>query len=121
MLTMDGKGWEPMPDIREDFAILLHIPSNQPDLAAAITIDKWFGGESLVASIETRQRRKRAEKEVPKHAVPVPSKEAIRYAEARTALSQIETQADGQKVYETYQDVWDDDLNEFGGTVAELV
>jgi hypothetical protein len=121
MLTMDGKGWEPMPDIREDFAILLHIPSNQPDLAAAITIDKWFGGESLVASIETRQRRKNAEKLVPQHAVPVPSKAAIRYAEARTALSQIETQADGQKVYETYSDVWDDELNEFGGTVAELV
>ena len=121
MLTMDGKGWEPMPDIREDFAILLHIPSNQPDLAAAITIDKWFGGESLVASIDTRQRRKNAPKLVPQHAVPVPSKAAIRYAEARTALSQIETPADGQRVYETYSDVWDDELNEFGGTVAELV
>ena len=40
---------------------------------------------------------------------------------ARTALSQIETPADGQKVYETYQDVWDSELDEFGGAVAGLV
>ena len=121
MLTIDGKGWEDMPPIRDDFAILLHIPSNEPDRAAAITIDKWWGGEALVQSIEVRQRRKSAEKSVPRHTVPVPTKEAIRYATARTALSQIETPADGQKVYETYQDVWDSELDEFGGAVAGLV
>lgn len=121
MLTLDGKGWEPMPDIRDDFAILLHVPSNQPAQAAAITIDKWWGGEVLVESLAAKRRRKEAEKTVPRHAVPVPSREAIRYAEARLALSAIDSAEDGQAVYETFSDVWDDELNEFGGVVAELL
>ena len=71
MLTIDGKGWEPMPEIRDDFAILLHVPSNQPERAAAITIDMTWGAETMVTSLETRRRRKEAEKLVPQHAVPV--------------------------------------------------
>ena len=68
-----------------------------------------------------RARRKEAEKVVPRHAIPTPSKQAVRYAEARLALSAITTADEGQAVYETYQDVWDSDLDDFGGTVAELV
>ncbi|AEJ95721.1 exonuclease [Mycobacterium phage Zemanar] len=121
MLTVDGKGWEPMPAIREDFAILLHVPSNEPDRAAAITIDLTWGAETMVTSLETRRRRKEAEKLVPQHAVPVPSKEAVRYATARLALSEITSLDEGQAVYETYQDVWDDDLGEFAETIAGLL
>lgn len=121
MLTIDGKGWEPMPEIRDDFAILLHVPSNQPERAAAITIDMTWGAETMIASLDTRRRRKEAEKLVPQHAVPMPSKQAVRYATARLALSEITSLEDGQAVYETYQDVWDDDLGEFAETVAGLL
>jgi len=121
MLALDGASWEDMPEIRDDFAILLHVPSNQPELAAAITIDMWWGAETFQDSIATRLRRKEAKTKVPQHAIPVPSKAAVRYAEARLALTEITTAEDGQRVFETYQDVWDDDLNEFGGIVAELV
>uniref|UniRef100_A0AB39AKQ9 Exonuclease n=1 Tax=Mycolicibacterium phage phi1_186018 TaxID=3236641 RepID=A0AB39AKQ9_9CAUD len=120
MLSIDGKTWEPMPAIRDDFAILLHVPSNQPEKAAAITIDLTWGAETMVASLDARRRRKEAEKLVPQHAVPVPSKEAVRYATARLALSEIASLEEGQAVYETYQDVWDDALGEFAETIAEL-
>ncbi|ACF05048.1 hypothetical protein Nigel_45 [Mycobacterium phage Nigel] len=121
MLSIDGKTWEPMPDIRTDFAILLHVPSNQPEKAAAITIDLTWGAETMVASLDARRRRKEAEKLVPQHAVPMPSKEAVRYASARLALSEIASLEEGQAVYETYQDVWDDALGEFAETIAELL
>jgi hypothetical protein len=121
MLSLDGASWEPMPEIRKDFAILLHVPSDQPAKAAAITIDMWWGAEVFQESLATRVRRKEAKVVVPRHAIPAPSAEAVRYAEARLALSEIETAEQGQAVYETYQDVWDDDLGEFATTVAELV
>lgn len=121
VLSDDGRSWEPMPEIREDFAVLLHIPSDQPEHAAAITIDRYWGAETMVASIDTRRRRKEAKVEVPKHALPVPSAEAIRYCEARNALSAITSPEEGQAVYETYQDVWDDALGEFAESIAGLL
>lgn len=121
VLSLDGKSWLPMPELRDDFAILLHVPSDQPEHAAAITIDLQWGAEVMVESLATRSRRKEAKNEVPKHAIPTPSKEAIRYAEARLALSEITTLDEGTEVFEAYQDVWDDDLGEFATTVAELV
>lgn len=121
MLALDGKTWEPMPEIRQDFAVLLHVPSDQPERAAAITIDLWWGGEVMAESLQTRQRRREAKVEVPKHAIPAPSDHALRYAQAWHAITEITTAEEGQAVYETYEDVWDDALGEFGGTVAELL
>ncbi|AXN53321.1 hypothetical protein PBI_THONKO_49 [Mycobacterium phage Thonko] len=121
MLGLDGKTWEPMPEIRRDFAILMHIPSDQPERAQAITINLWWGGEVLVESIAARQRRREAKVEVPKFAIPSPTDPALRYAAARLALSAITSDADGQAVYEEYQDVWDDDLTDFATSVAGLL
>lgn len=121
VLSLDGTGWEPMPEIRDDFAILMHVPSNNPAGTAAITIDKWFGGEALVETALVKNRRKDAPKAVPKHAVPAPSDAAIRYATARNALSEITTLDDGQAVYEEFSDVWDDALDEHATRVAGLL
>jgi hypothetical protein len=120
MLTLDGKGWEPMPEIRKDYAILLHVPSNQPEKAAAITIDMWWGGEVFAESVAARKRQKEAAKEVPKHAMPAPSDRALAVARARTALMCIESLDEGQAVFETYESVWNDDLGDFAATVAKL-
>lgn len=120
-LTLDGKGWEPMPEIRRDFAILLHVPSDQPERGAAITIDLHWGAEAMVESLAVRQLRKDAKTAVPRWAMPVPSPEAIRYAQARNALSAIESLDQGQAVYETYSDVWDDALGEHAERIAALL
>lgn len=121
ILSLDGKSWEPMPETRRDFAVLLHVPSNEPSRAQAITIDLWWGGARLQDSINARQYRKEAKTEVPKHAIPAPSDEALHYVAARQALSDITTADEGQAVYETYREVWNDDLQEFAEKIAELI
>lgn len=121
VLSLDGTKWEPMPELRDDIAILMHVPSNAPAQAAAITINKWWGGAALLASVENRMRRKEAKVEVPKHAIPVPSEAAIRYATARNELSAIESLDQGQAVYESFEDVWDDALDEHATRVAALL
>ncbi|QBI96409.1 hypothetical protein SEA_DONNY_51 [Mycobacterium phage Donny] len=134
MLNLDGSGWEPMPklygvphpddeedDDRPAFAVLMHIPSDQPERGQAVTMDLTWGAETMITSIETRDRRKAAKngKSVAGiHALPMPSDDGLRLAEARVALTRITTADEGQAVYETYQDVWDDDLGEFAAAVA---
>lgn len=107
-------------DQRSAFAILLHVPSNTPEQAAAITIDMTWGGEMMAESLLVRSKRKEAKTAVPQHAIPAPSDEALRIVAARIALSKIASLEEGQAVYETYQDVWNDDLGEFAQNIAEL-
>jgi hypothetical protein len=121
MLSVDGTGWEPMPELVEDYAIVMSVPSDHPEDAAALTINKEYGGLTLIDSLHVRSRRKAAKTEVPKFALPSPTKESLRYVQARQALSSITSAADGETVYETYQDVWDNDLDAFAETISELV
>lgn len=121
ILALDGKGWEPMPEIRRDFAVLMHIPSDQPERGQAITIDMQWGAETMVASLDARRRRKEAKVAVPRHVFPAPTDEAIRYSEAFYAVSAITTADEGEAVYEAYSDVWDDHLNAHAERVAELL
>jgi hypothetical protein len=121
MMAADGSGWEPMPEVGQKYAIILHVPSDQPERSAAVTIDMWFGGETMITSLETRRRRKAAPKAVPfVHEIPVPTKDALRYVEARDALLDITYVGDLPGVYENYEDVWTDDLTELGHHVAQL-
>lgn len=121
MLSMDGTGWEDMPDVVGDYAIVLSVPSDHPESAAALTMNKEFGGETLMESIAVRSRRKRAKTEVPRFALPAPTKESLRYVEARQALSAITSPEDGEAVYKNFEDVWDADLDEFAEKIAELL
>lgn len=121
--TSVGKyGWEPMPEINQDYAIILHVPSDQPERSAAVTIDMWFGGETMVTSLEVRRRRKDSKKAVPfVHEIPVPTKEALRYCEARDAVLDVTGPDELSLVWEQYEDVWTDDLTALGEHVAELL
>lgn len=107
-------------DAREPYAILLHVPRDEPEHTAAITINQTWSGEVFAESLACRTRRKQAKNEVPKYAIPSPSDEALRIVAARLALSEITSLDDGQAVYETYSDVWNDDLGEFAETIAGL-
>lgn len=121
MLTIDGKGWEPMPDVVEDYAVIISVPSDHPESATALTINKEWGGHRLIESVELRGVRKQAKTEVPKFTIPSPTRASLRYVEARQALLAITTADEGQAVYEAYEDVWDDDLGEFAGAISELL
>lgn len=122
MFAADGSGWEPMPELDLSACYCLHVPSDQPERAACITFDLFWGGTTMVASLEARRLRKAAAKAVPfVHEIPVPSKEALRYVEARDALLDITDAAALGDIWETYQDVWTDDLTELGEHVAQLL
>jgi hypothetical protein len=86
-----------------------------------VTIDMYFGGESMVESLSVRKRRKDAKTKVPQHAVPVPSKDALRYVEARDAVLDATDASQMGDIWEKYQEVWTDDLTELGNHVAQLI
>lgn len=122
MFAADGSGWEPMPELDLDACYCLHVPSDQPERAACITFDLFWGGTTMVASLEARRLRKAAAKAVPfVHEIPVPSKEALRYVAARDALLDITDADELGAIWESFQDVWTDDLTELGEHVAELL
>ena len=121
MLKMDASGWEPMPEINQEYAICLHVPSDTPEMASAVTFDLWFGGEAMQTALLARKHRADAKTRVPyKHAIPVPTREALRYVEARQALQNISHPDDLNRVWEQYRDVWTDELTQFGEQVAKL-
>lgn len=122
MFAADGSGWEPMPELDLSACYCLHVPSDQPERAACITFDLFWGGTTMIASLEARRLRKAAAKAVPfVHEIPVPSKEALRYVEARDALMDIADADQLGVIWETYEDVWTGDLTELGEHVAELL
>lgn len=122
MLTTDGTGWEPMPTINRDYAVILHVPSDQPERAEAVTMDLAYGLASAAVSLDVRRRRKEAKKLVPfVHALPIPTADALRYTQARHAVQDISDPADLAAIWEQYQDVWTDDLTRLGEQLAALI
>lgn len=121
--TSQGEhGWLPMPEINDKFAVILHVPSDQPERSAVVTIDRYFGGESMVASLDTRKRRKEAKSRTASvHDIPVPSKDALKYVEARDAVLNVTDAAQLSDVWERYQAWWTQDLTELGEHVAQLL
>lgn len=122
MLKTDGTGWEPMPEINTDYAVILHVPSDQPERAEAVTMDLAYGLASAAVALDVRRRRKEAKKTVPfVHALPIPTAESLRYTRARHAIQDISDPADLAAIWEQYQDVWTDDLTQLGEQAAELL
>lgn len=121
MLSTDGRTWEPMPVINQDYALLVHVPSDNPGSAAAVTFDMDYGWRGAVTAFEVRELRRAAAKAVPyQHAVPSPTVESLRWCEARAAIQDISAPGDLVGVWEQYQDVWSDDLTELGQQIAGL-
>lgn len=121
MLAVDGSAWEPMPTLNGDMALLVHVPSDQPERASVVTFDIGFCREAYHHALRVRDLRRRASKEVPfVHPIPTPTPEALRYVEARHAIQDISDPAELTGVWEQYQDVWTDDLTELGKQTAAL-
>lgn len=122
MLAVDGSGWEPMPAINEKFALIIHVPSDQPERAEAVTIDLQFGAETAVAALDARRRRKAAKKAVPfVHAIPLPTTEALRHVAARHAIQDISDRAELSAIWKEFADVWSDELTGLGEQFAALI
>jgi hypothetical protein len=121
MFAADGSGWEPMPTINDTFALIIHVPSDQPERAEAVTIDLKFGAQTAVASMDARRRRKQAKKAVPfVHAIPSPTSDSLRHVAARHAVQDILDPAQLSGIWEQFSDVWTPELTELGKQIAAL-
>lgn len=119
MLSEDCTRWEPMPVLREDFALLAHIPSNDPSTASLPTFDMRAGRAALAVATRALHMRRQADKVIPyQHATPIPSPEQAAHHAARYAVETSHTPADLQAAWEKYQAVWTDDLTQLGNAVA---
>ncbi|SLH42691.1 hypothetical protein [Mycobacteroides abscessus] len=139
MCAMDRLSWEPMPklvglphpsddevfgedgDPRDPMCFCVHVPRTQPERSQVIPFNLRFGADAYIQALEVRKTRNAAKKEVLGQTTPIPSKEALRYVEARQALQNIHDEADARNVMEKYEDVLDDGLMEFGAQCFELL
>ncbi|QNL30171.1 exonuclease domain protein [Gordonia phage Mariokart] len=129
MLAVDGKTWEPMPALKgltdEDmenevkpYGVIIHVPSDQPERASAVTMDLWFGAETMVTALETRRRRKQAKSSVPfVHALPAATKDSLRYVAAYHGILRATDPSQVPAIWENNQDIWDEGLTDLGNEV----
>ncbi|QYC54294.1 hypothetical protein SEA_ALLEGRO_50 [Mycobacterium phage Allegro] len=120
MLGLDGETWEPMPAINQEMAVLIHLPSDAPNMAHMLPMRLSCGDEYLATSLRARHHRKNAKHDVPGLTTPVPSAEALRYVQAYQRIQAAQAVSDLDAVWAEFQDVWSDELTALGHTVAEL-
>lgn len=121
MLGLDGKTWEPMPDINQEIAVIVHLPSDQPDRSQVVPFNMWVGGEGAVTAIEVRRQRREFPKQLSGGTTPVPSRDTLRWVEARQRIQSITSADDCVVIREEYGEVWTDDLTEFGAQCFGLI
>jgi hypothetical protein len=121
MLNLDGLTWSDMPKINQDYCVVVHLPSDQPERAEVIPFDLYCGGEGMQLAIDVRSRRKEIKAKALAADHPAPTPATVRYVEARQALLNIEDRSDAAAIFEQYEEVWDDDLTGLGTTCIELL
>lgn len=120
MLSLDGTEWEPMPQVRTDFAIVAHVPSDaNPPKANMISIDLDCGRTAMDAAVAVRNMRSMAKKAIPNvHPIPRPGAAPGDPLLSLKALVQTCTSASQlAETYEAYKDHWTPELTELGNSI----
>lgn len=118
MLTPDGGAWEPMPTVRQDYAVLAHVPSSTPEHAALIPFDIAAGQTYYRLALQVRRARAQAAKDVPfRHALPIPTPEHVALAAARSDVLSATTTEELSSAWERHRAVWHDGLTRLGHSV----
>lgn len=122
MLSLDGTTWEPMPELRKDFAILMHVPSDNAQGASAVTYDLKVAAAALSTAVLVKKLRAEAPKAIPNiHPIPIPSAEYARQQAAVLAIRLSTCADDVSAAWEEFQDVWTDDLTDLGTSVVNAL
>lgn len=127
ILSLDGTTWEPMPEIRQDMAVVLHVPSNaKPARASAVTIDLEAGRAAIDAALRVRQMRTAAKNVIP-NTIPLPRPGAATtpdggnleatQAAIRELLRTCSTREQLGEVYAAYAGAWSDELTAYGNEI----
>lgn len=123
ILSLDGTRWEPMPEVRQDIAVVLHIPSNaEPAKAEAVTIELDAGRVAIDAALRVREMRRMAKNVIP-NMTPLPRPETMTSAGGtvegtQMALRQLirtcSTAEQLAQVYDQYAEIWTAELTALG-------
>jgi hypothetical protein len=123
ILSLDGTRWEPMPEVRQDIAVVLHIPSNaEPAKAEAVTIELDAGRVAIDAALRVREMRSAAKNVIP-NMTPLPRPETMTSAGGtvegtQMALRQLirtcSTAEQLAQVYDQYAEIWTAELTALG-------
>lgn len=132
ILSLDGQRWEPMPEVRKDMAVVLHVPSNaEPARAEAVTINLDCGRAAIEAALTVRNMRSAAKNVIP-NTVPLPRPGEVQVPRATTAsggdleatrravaqlLRTCSRQEQLAEVYAAYSEIWTDELTAIGNEI----
>jgi hypothetical protein len=116
MLSLDGMTWDAMPTLRDDWAYIMHLPSDHIDEAAVQPIDLTFGREALTIARHVQALRGRSKTggwpRTSEVLPPMPHR--ARWFAARRAIQMSSSAVDLAAAWSDYQDVWTDDLTAMG-------
>jgi len=115
ILSLDGTAWEPMPEVRQDFAVVAHVPSNaDPARASLVPINLAAGREATAASLHVRQMRSEARKAVPLPVSVLPRKQLH---SLRALVQTCTSREQLVQTYEAYSAHWTPELTELGNQI----
>lgn len=116
MLALDGSGWEPMPAIEQDVALISHLPRERPEESRIQPISLEYGRAALETAVRARELRSQAGKQA--NAVPCvvgwATVDEERRAMAKHLVEMSSTEAELAAVWDEYRDVWTDALTRIG-------
>jgi hypothetical protein len=121
MLSLDGSRWETMPVLASDTAYLIHVPNDDHRRAACIALDTGFGSAGLRLALTVRDMRRRAKRQGLIGVIPIPSREALQWAQARHDIQDINHPEELTGIWEKYREVWTEDLTALGQQIADLI
>lgn len=122
LLSLDGSTWETMPEVRKDYAVVAHVPSDaEPPKCEMITVDLACGRVAMDAAVQVREMRSQAKKLIP-NSHPLPRPQAAPAEDAgltslRTLVATCTTAEELAQCYEAYSHAWTDELTELGNTI----
>lgn len=117
MVAPDGDGYEPMPEVSQEFALVAHIPSDQPGHCELITVDLQAGRQALETAMDVRYLRTNARKVIPRAwALPDPLMDSPGPT-LEDMVRMCRTQEDMAMLWEANSDEWTDAHTELGMSV----
>lgn len=114
MLSLDGKRWEPMPPVGNVYAVIAHVPSNQPGKCELVTIDLEAGAYALDLAVAVTSARSGARSaiadrwELPAPHAPQPGPSLAEQVDSATSTEQLSA------LYEAHASEWSEDLTQRG-------
>jgi hypothetical protein len=121
MLSLDGRKWDTMPVLDTNTAYLIHLPNDDAQKAACIALDTRLGSEGMQLALRVRELRKRGKRSGLSGTIPIPSPDALQWAQARHEIQDITGPDELPMIWERYQSVWTDELTTLGRQIADLI